>query len=92
MKRLIFVFLFITTICFGQLSFIDHIISTSANSAQDVYAIDIDSDGDMDVLSASYSDDKIAWYENDGSQSFTAHSITTSANGATTVHAVDVGR
>ena len=44
----------------------------------------------MDVLSASFSDDKIAWYENNGSQSFTAHSITTSANGATTVHAADV--
>ena len=31
-----------------------------------VYAADIDNDGDMDVLSASYNDDKIAWYENDG--------------------------
>jgi hypothetical protein len=26
--------------------------------------------GIMDVLSASYWDDKIAWYENDGQQNF----------------------
>jgi hypothetical protein len=29
-----------------------------------VYAIDIDGDGDNDVLSASSNDNKIAWYEN----------------------------
>ena len=29
-----------------------------------VYATDIDGDGDMDVLSASFDDNKIAWYEN----------------------------
>ena len=29
-----------------------------------VYSADFDSDGDMDVLSASYWDNKIAWYEN----------------------------
>jgi hypothetical protein len=28
------------------------------------------SDGDLDVLSASKYDDKIAWYENDGSKYF----------------------
>jgi hypothetical protein len=29
-----------------------------------VYATDLDGDGDADVLSASYGDDKVAWYEN----------------------------
>ena len=29
-----------------------------------MFAADVDGDGDLDVLSASYDDDKIAWYEN----------------------------
>ena len=41
-----------------------NIISTEVEFARDVYAADLDNDGDMDVLSASQNDDKIAWYEN----------------------------
>ena len=70
--------------------FTESAISTSAYVAYSVHAADVDGDGDMDVLSASLSDDKIAWYENDGSESFTEHVISTSADGARIVHAVDV--
>ena len=44
------------------------------DGANSVFAADVDGDGDMDVLSASQYDDKIAWYENDGrpSQNSTA--------------------
>ena len=28
-----------------------------------MYAVDVDGDGDMDILSASFNDDTIAWYE-----------------------------
>ena len=44
----------------------------------------------MDVLSASYNDGRIAWYENDGDENFTTHTITTSADGAYSVYALDV--
>ena len=57
-------------------------ISTNADGASSVYAIDVDGDGDIDVLSASQNDDKIAWYENDGSQSFTERVISTNADAA----------
>ncbi|HJM10991.1 MAG TPA: VCBS repeat-containing protein, partial [Candidatus Marinimicrobia bacterium] len=57
--------------------FASHEISTSADYTYSVHAADVDSDGDMDVLSASYYDDKIAWYENNGSESFTEHAIST---------------
>ena len=40
------------------------VITTAANGAYSVYAVDLDGDGDADVLSASILDDKIAWYEN----------------------------
>ena len=77
---------------FGDPTFGSATITTSADGANTVYAVDIDSDGDMDVLSASSSDDKIAWYENDGAAdpSFTARTITTSADMATHVYAADI--
>ena len=40
-------------------------------------------------MSSSYLDDKIAWYENDGSK-FYPHTITTLADGAKFVYAIDV--
>jgi hypothetical protein len=47
-------------------SFFERLISTDAVGARSVHAADLDSDGDLDVLSASSGDDKIAWYESDG--------------------------
>ena len=87
--RTLTLFLFISVLV-GQPTFTEYSISTSADGAKFVYATDVDGDGDMDVLSASYEDDKIAWYENDGSQGFTRHTITTSASGAISVYAADV--
>jgi hypothetical protein len=40
------------------------VITTAADAASSVYATDLDGDGDADVLSASWRDNKIAWYEN----------------------------
>jgi hypothetical protein len=67
-------------------------ITTGADEAVSVFAADVDGDGDLDALSVSYFDDKIAWYENtagDGS-GWTAHTITTGADGAHSVYAADV--
>ena len=51
----------------------------------------MDGDGDLDVLSASQSDDKIAWYENDGAGTFGSQQvITTAADFATSVYSADV--
>jgi hypothetical protein len=68
-------------------------ITTTADGARSVYAADLDGDGDMDVLSASEVDDKIAWYENDGVGGFTlptSSTITTTADGAKSVYAADL--
>lgn len=40
------------------------IITTEAEGAISVFVSDLDNDGDMDVLSASRNDNKVAWYEN----------------------------
>ena len=67
-------------------------MATSANGAQSVYVADMDGDGDLDVVSASYIDDTVAWYENDGAAnpSWTAADIATSANGASSVYVADM--
>ena len=68
----------------------EQIIAINADGAVLVYATDVDGDGDMDVLSAYYYDDKIIWYENDGYQVFTEQVITTNADGVRSVFATDV--
>ena len=67
----------------GDENYTAHTITSSAEYGTSVFAVDVDGDGDLDVLSASAGDDTIAWYENDGDESFTLRTITTSADGAT---------
>ena len=67
-------------------------ISREADGATGVITADLDDDGDLDVLSASPLDDKIAWYRNvDGAGTFGAQQIiTTSADGARSVFVADL--
>jgi len=61
-----------------------------ADGAQDVSTADLDGDGDEDVLSASATDNKIAWYENTGGSFSPQKTITTDANLAESVYATDI--
>ena len=71
---------------------LQRVISTFANGAEFVTGADIDNDGDVDVISASYTDDKVAWYENkDGTGTFGPQQVVTSgADGAKSVVAADL--
>jgi hypothetical protein len=62
------------------------------DGAHSVYVVDLDGDGDMDVLGAAEDDDDIAWFENDGSQNFTEHTIESDFDAASIVYAVDLDR
>ncbi|MCT4581286.1 MAG: VCBS repeat-containing protein [Flavobacteriales bacterium] len=53
--------------------------------------LDVDNDGDKDIVSASYGDNQIAWHENTGNGSFAALSIISSnADGARRVFIQDI--
>ena len=69
----------------------EEVIATreQSNFPISIYAADLDGDGDMDVLSASVSDDNIAWYENaNGTGAFGAPRLIVSDNKASGVWSV----
>jgi len=67
------------------------VITTSADAARQGCVADLDDDGDLDVLSASQFDHKIAWNENLGAGVFGPQQIiTTNALGAVFVFAADL--
>lgn len=70
------------------------VISTNVSFPYSVFPADLDQDGDLDVLSASFQDNKIAWYENmDGLGTFGLQKIITSnAEGASAVYTADLDR
>ncbi|OPZ05453.1 MAG: FG-GAP repeat protein [candidate division BRC1 bacterium ADurb.BinA292] len=68
--------------------------STAINGAMEAAAADMNHDGLMDLLSASFFDNKIAWYENNGivPPDFTQHVIADNVRGAIAVFPVDMDR
>jgi FG-GAP-like repeat/Bacterial TSP3 repeat len=70
------------------------VITTAAERARSIVALDLDGDGDPDLLSASDLDGTIAWYENRLNQSSADFGpqqvITSAAAGASVVFAADL--
>ena len=69
-----------------------HVINTHAYHTRSVFGVDIDGDGDIDVLSATERESVIAWYENvDGrGHRWIHHTITVHADYAIGVVAADM--
>ncbi|MGH9868011.1 MAG: FG-GAP-like repeat-containing protein [Candidatus Polarisedimenticolia bacterium] len=67
-------------------------ITTNANGTEAMNVADIDGDGDVDALAASYDGDTVAWYENEGGAPLTwvEHMVDTAADGAWGITAADL--
>ena len=62
-----------------------------ADGPWSIHAVDVEGDGDVDLLSASVIDNEVAWYENtDGAGTFSRRLISDAAGGARDVSAADV--
>ena len=71
---------------------IEHTVDGDFDAAYSVFSEDIDSDGDMDILGASYEDGKIIWWENiDGSgTSWTEYTVDGDFDAAHSVYSADI--
>ncbi|MFC2149919.1 FG-GAP-like repeat-containing protein [Calditrichota bacterium] len=65
-------------------------VSSAINGASSAQPVDLDQDGDIDIIAAAYADDDIIFFENDGSESFTTWTVAGAYNGARHVHCADV--
>lgn len=73
----------------------EHNVDLAALSARAVAVGDLDRDGDLDLVAASFDDDTVAWYENDGTPvdgGWTKRVVSNGAGGATDVVVADFDR
>ena len=65
-------------------------ITSAVEQPEFLFAIDLDRDGDTDVIVPSAVNGEVAWYENNGNEVFTKHLLQTNVVGATKVFAEDI--
>ncbi|TWT97565.1 FG-GAP repeat protein [Botrimarina colliarenosi] len=59
-------------------------------SLDSIFTIDVDGDGDLDILSAASGSNRVAWHENDGAGNFVRHTLDGAANDAHAIIATDL--
>ena len=79
----------------AESQFLSPVVVTSASPGTfSIVAVDLDKDGDVDLVVASSMNDTVAWYENIGGtgQTWSVHSVTSVADGVVGVNVADVDR
>jgi hypothetical protein len=57
--------------CYAEITFIEHVVSDDYSGASSIMALDIDFDGDLDLLTTG--DNGVSLWKNNGEQEFTEH-------------------
>ena len=55
----------------GSQSFTERTVASGIDGPREIWPVDLDLDGDMDIIASIYFDQDLVWFENNGSQSFT---------------------
>jgi hypothetical protein len=73
-------------------SWAEHTVDASFDGAHSVYSLDMDGDGDTDILGAAYNADDITWWENlnGAGTSWTEHTVDGNFDGARYICAADL--
>jgi len=84
--------IFIFSMAYGDVGFVEHIIDSYSYGNASLYACDIDDDGDKDILGAVIETGDIVWWRNDGGYPITWEKIVVDYNvpGARSVYAEDI--
>jgi hypothetical protein len=73
-------------------SFTEITINSAGDSLEEFDVIDLDEDGDLDIIAPDADDNIVIWYENDGSENFNAHTIPITITGANFVKVADLDK
>jgi hypothetical protein len=74
----------------GKENFTEHVISNDTTGCNSIYAIDLDNDTDVDIVSGPGYASDITWWENDGEENFIEHAIAGNITGAWSIYAIDL--
>ncbi len=64
-------------------------VGMTADTIRDLRVVDVDSDGDLDIVTVSQADNRVAWWDNDGLGNFNQVVISTSLVSPRSVDAMD---
>ena len=78
MKKLIstvFIVLFASMSLYGQVGWVEHPLDTNYDGAWGIYAVDMDADKDIDLITAAHEGHDLTWWENEGNGIFVEHLV-----------------
>lgn len=78
------------TLAFSQSSFTRHTISSSIGQPMDLCVMDVNKDGQKDLITVSSTGGEISWWENQGQEMFIKHPVKTGFAGGRSVRAGDL--